>query len=393
IPTHNRPNLLARTLAALGRQSWPATGFEVLVVADACEDQTAAAVASHACRAPYHLELLSHDARSAAASRNLGAAGARGHVLLFLDDDVEPQPDLIGAHMAAVQPRTAVLGYSKPTLPANPALFQLEARRWWEDTFTEMARPGHRFTYRDFFSGNLSMFASLFREAGGFDTSFSGRLEDYELGFRLLKGGCRFHFERGAAGYHFDTQDLSQWLCRQRQEGAADVRMGHRHPELRSTRFLNFEQAPGRHLGRVRSLAFASLPLLERWGLRRRWRQIVATLREYEYWSGVAQETGGRRALAAWVQESPGVPSIAPDAPCVDVAALPADGELRRVLELGTAKGLRIALCGVELTGIPPQVGAEPLREIHVRSALAALQRTNFIPMAALRMAREQVLC
>jgi len=63
-----------------------------------------------------------------------------------------------------------------------------------------MARPGHRFSYHDFFSGNVSLPAAIFRRVGGFDEVIKVRLEDYELGIRLLKAGARFIFRRKPPG-------------------------------------------------------------------------------------------------------------------------------------------------------------------------------------------------
>ena len=58
IPTHNRSAVLAKNLAALERQTWPADRFEVLVVADSCRDDTADMVAACAMKSPYQLRLL-----------------------------------------------------------------------------------------------------------------------------------------------------------------------------------------------------------------------------------------------------------------------------------------------------------------------------------------------
>jgi GT2 family glycosyltransferase len=96
-----------------------------------------------------------------------------------------------------------------------------------------MARPGHRFSYRDFFSGNVSLPAALFRRVGGFDEAIKVRLEDYELGIRLLKAGARFIFSPEATGDHHENSDLELWLERVRKEGIATVQITRAHPELR----------------------------------------------------------------------------------------------------------------------------------------------------------------
>jgi GT2 family glycosyltransferase len=411
VPTHNRSAMLMKNLAALSHQSGPDIQFEVLVVADACHDDTAEMVTAYATQTPYRLCLLSHCARSAAATRNLGATNAQGRVLLFLDDDVVLQPGSVRAHVEAQRGNRVVLGYSKPVLPAKPSWWQYDARRWWQDTYRAMGQPGHRFTYRDFFSGNVSMPATLFHEAGGFDTSFTGRLEDYELGMRLLKVGARFRFVPEAIGYHYENSDLDLWLRRVRQEGAADVQIGQRHPELRTSLFGRLKGPRSRRKRILLKFAFAQpqrgdwlerlllhqTALYERLRLRGRWRRVVGLLRDYNYCRGVAATIGGQRAWAAWLQEAPVPPTVASSAPVVDMAAPPPPDVLQGVLEQATNTGLRLALEGVEVVAIPPQPGAEPLREEHLHRALQQLVERQFVPALALHLIRStrggSILC
>jgi glycosyltransferase involved in cell wall biosynthesis len=356
----------------------------------------------YASQMPYELRVFSHDARSAAATRNLGATQARGQTLLFIDDDVIAEPTLVQAHLQAQAPNTVILGYSKPVLPDNPSWYQRDARRWWEDTFYELGKPSHRFTYRDFFSGNMSLPAKLFHSVGGFDISFSGRLEDYELGLRLLKAGARFQFVPAAIGMHYDGTTLLTWVRRLRQEGVADIQIGQRHPEVRAMMFTNFEHTGGRWGRRLRRLAFAH-PLrgaklerfllwlantCERFHMRPLWRRIVGLLRKYNYWRGVAAAIEEQRALSAWLQEVPLPPAVAVHAPTLDVSALPSQEVLQVILERATELGLQVTLAGSEILALPPHPGAEPLRLEHIRGALSKLAQQQFVPALALHMAR-----
>src|SRR5687767_15044389 len=90
IPTHNRYAQLLKTLDALASQSWSLADMDVVIVADACEDDTVERALAYAALAPYRLRVFAHSARSAAKTRNYGAAQAMGTTLLFLDDDVLP---------------------------------------------------------------------------------------------------------------------------------------------------------------------------------------------------------------------------------------------------------------------------------------------------------------
>ena len=86
IPTHNRPQHLARTLQALMAQI--VGNFEVVVVADDCGAETFA-VLEHARQTPRVpvtiVECVEH---SAARARNRGLAATSGRNCLFLDTDI-----------------------------------------------------------------------------------------------------------------------------------------------------------------------------------------------------------------------------------------------------------------------------------------------------------------
>jgi len=401
IPTHNRAALLQRSLEAMTQQSLPPSCFEVIVVADACRDDTAAMVLASAARVPYRLALLGHTARSAAASRNLGATRAQGDWLLFLDDDVVAEPELVRQHWVARAENGISLGYSKPVFPIRATFWQLSARLWWEDRFRDIGRPGHRFSFRDFFSGNVSLPATLFRKVGGFDPSMVGRLEDYELGIRLLKEGTKFSFLPRAIGHHHESTDLEQWLGRLRQEGEADVLMGQRHPELRTMLFSSKEPTD-RRLRRLRRLAFdhprlgdwmnalfvRQTRLYERWRLRGLWFPLLGRLREYNYWRGVSAAIGHRRAFQDWLQEAPLPPAVAPDAPVHDLASSRTDAALAEVLDLGSRVGLRLLVDGSEVLALPPKPGCEPLRPPHLAALVSELAESELIPALALKWVR-----
>src|SRR5687768_13342222 len=84
IPAHNEEELLPATLDALKKQTY--RNFETIVVTNGCTDNTADAVRGK-CDQLFELE-----ERGLGPARNLGAARARGHLLLFLDADTILEP-------------------------------------------------------------------------------------------------------------------------------------------------------------------------------------------------------------------------------------------------------------------------------------------------------------
>jgi glycosyltransferase involved in cell wall biosynthesis len=87
IPAHNEEEFLPLTLDALNRQTYPR--FESIVVTNGCTDGTADAVRGR-CDQLFELE-----ERGLGPARNLGAAKARGELLLFLDADTILEPNAL----------------------------------------------------------------------------------------------------------------------------------------------------------------------------------------------------------------------------------------------------------------------------------------------------------
>ena len=87
IPAHNEEEFLPATLNALKKQNY--RHFETIVVTNGCTDRTADAVRGK-CDQLYELE-----ERGLGPARNLGAAKARGNLLLFLDADTILEPDAL----------------------------------------------------------------------------------------------------------------------------------------------------------------------------------------------------------------------------------------------------------------------------------------------------------
>jgi glycosyltransferase involved in cell wall biosynthesis len=182
IPTHNRSGILVQTLNSLAVQTVPADVYDVTVVADGCRDDTAARVRS--LTLPYAVRLIEQSPRGAAAARNRGAAEVSSPLILFLDDDMEAMPRLVAAHLEvhAQVWRGVVMGYfSAPRASQPDDIFLKSIDLWWNDHFSEMSSPGHRYTFRDVCTGNLSLPKELFQAAGCFDEAFIDKAgEDYD---------------------------------------------------------------------------------------------------------------------------------------------------------------------------------------------------------------------
>jgi GT2 family glycosyltransferase len=212
VPTYNRLNRLKQVLVHLEKQHYPLDRFEVVVVSDGSSDGTDAYLRS--LTTPLSLIAVTQPNRGVAAARNHGIQRATGDLVLFLDDDVVPAPQLIAEHVRlhAEQPdNLIVLG---PML--TPDDFVLSPWVRWEQamlTKQYQAMLAGRFkpTARQFYTGNTSLARAHLIAAGGFDEHFR-RAEDVELAYRLAQRGLRFVFSPDAIGYHYAERSFRSWM-------------------------------------------------------------------------------------------------------------------------------------------------------------------------------------
>jgi GT2 family glycosyltransferase len=155
VPTCARPDLLARCLAALDRQTIGRERFEVIVVDDG---------------ATRH---------GPAAARNRGWRRASAPIIAFTDDDTEPDADWLGKALSCFDDPAvdAVSGRIVMPLPGRP---------------TDYERDAQGLERAEFVTANCLVRKEVLERLGGFDEAF--RLpwrEDSDLHFRLLEGGFR----------------------------------------------------------------------------------------------------------------------------------------------------------------------------------------------------------
>jgi GT2 family glycosyltransferase len=309
IPTWNRPAPLRRLLSQLDAQTLPARDFEVIVVDDGSEPGVAQSL-SNLCP-QLTLRVLRQENAGPAAARHAGALEARGSLLVMLDDDMQVAPDFLEQHLAAHQDlrRVVVLGRirSDPALDSVPLFERWHARLL--DRKAERVRSGElalRGTL--LFTGNVSLRREDYLAAGGFDVTLA-QSEDIELGMRLEKSGIAFRFCEAAASLHDGgRRSVAQWRERARRYGACDLRIAHKHPDLReaSPWRLLFDVHPVTRaairaallwpaVGRLAAAAaIATALLIDRAGLERVAIALISAGYSLEYFRGVRETTPSR---------------------------------------------------------------------------------------------------
>jgi glycosyltransferase involved in cell wall biosynthesis len=233
IPTYNRRGSLAATLRALTSQVLMREAFEVVVSIDGSQDGTRELLVNF--RAPYKLVPIWFPNSGRATACNRGARFATGEIILFFDDDMEPDPHCLSAHLAAHQggARKAVLGPIPFSQEASPTPLLEFLRAKTDTVLKRLAQPDYKMRVRDFYSSNLSLPRDLFFELDGFDESF--RLygnEDVEFACRLARAGIPIIFNPRATARQQYLKDFRGLSRDNMDKGRTAVLLAMKHPEV-----------------------------------------------------------------------------------------------------------------------------------------------------------------
>ncbi len=236
IPTLGRLEKLELALERLARHG--ADGTEVIVVSDALDPAPARTAGAVTVGAPAGWRHLRAERPGASAARNAGWRASTAEVILFVDDDILADPDLVAAHVAAhaAEPdeRTGVLGDVRwaSWLRVTPFM------RWLDDGGLQFdfagLRDGDDVGWGRMYTANLSLKRGLLERLGGFDEeAFPYLYEDLDLARRARdSGGLVVRYRRAASAEHLGASTLDDWLGRVERLAAAERAFVARYPDV-----------------------------------------------------------------------------------------------------------------------------------------------------------------
>ena len=249
VPAYRKRAALALTLAGLERQDWPRHLLQVVVVDDGSEPPIEPPPGTSL---PLRVIRQPRRGFGLARARNTGVKAAEHDILVFLDADVIAEAGLIRAHARWHQAvgDALTMGFCAHVSPRKLTAAAIRERRgtvadllgarpsdpsWLE---RHMARTGdftsrHTDLFRAVTGNNFAISRSLWREAGGFDESFTRYGgEDTEFGWRVQTRGGLLVPVREAFGWH-----QGRWL-----DGREDKR---RHMRLQAEKLADLIPDPG----------------------------------------------------------------------------------------------------------------------------------------------------
>ena len=195
IPTYRRETVLVETLQYLLALSHPSAEILVLDQTEQHEPATATALRTMAdCGQIRWVQLAEPSIPKA---MNQGLLLATQAVVLFVDDDIKPEPGLLSAHLAAHSVHGDVIVAGRVIQP-------------WEEGVDLASETNFRFAgvrsawISEFMGGNFSVRRSIALALGGFDENFvrvAYRFEA-EFAYRFCASGRRIWFEPTACLHH-----------------------------------------------------------------------------------------------------------------------------------------------------------------------------------------------
>ena len=195
VPTYRREAVLVDTIEFL--LSLKPAPAEVLVIDQTERHEPATSAVLHSTSNAGAIRWIRLSEPSIPTAMNQGLLLATHDVVLFVDDDIRPEPELLSAHMAAHETHGDVIVAGRVIQP-------------WEEghdfsSATEFRFAGLRSGWiREFMGGNFSVRRSMALGVGGFDENFVRVAYRFEAEFahRFLASGRRIWFEPTACLHH-----------------------------------------------------------------------------------------------------------------------------------------------------------------------------------------------
>jgi glycosyltransferase involved in cell wall biosynthesis len=219
IPARNEGRRIANCLRSLREQSLASDRYEVIVVDDGSDDDTADVGRQNGAR------VIRQSRKGTAAARNRGIADARGEIILFTDADCIADPNWV-ERLSGPLERSAIHGTVGRIVTRQTHWLACFIQAELDERYSRMLQHEQV----DFINSGNCGFKRSILGAGGYDESFAW-IEDLELSFRLARSGNRMIFVQDAIVAHEHPQKLGVYLRRKFRYASFASMLYRRYPD------------------------------------------------------------------------------------------------------------------------------------------------------------------
>lgn len=248
IPTYNRKEILLKTLAGIEEQQGvnPAE-IEVIIVDDASSDGTEQYILGKKDTFSFSVQYCKQQHQGQGNARNLGMSKASGEIVLFIGDDIIPEPDCLKEHLRVhrkyPEPAIACLGFTTwhPEIKITPFMYFLEhggpqfnyPQLGKQKTIdSEIGLKEASFWY--FYTSNISLKRSLLQGHSFEPVYTSYGWEDIDFGYKLTKdASLRIFYNPAARSAHWHEINADSFEQRMLSIGKNARIFQKRYPEIR----------------------------------------------------------------------------------------------------------------------------------------------------------------
>ncbi len=253
IPTCNRAEILKKSLTYLLKMNAIET-CEIIIVDDGSNDHTGDIVHSYKKQAVVPISYIRQENQGPGIARNTGLDHAKYDTVLFIDDDVYPNKDLVIQHQQFLKK-----GYDvsqgillwHPSIE-NDRLVQFMEQRGMQFSY-DINKESKQINYLHIYTANLAVKKEDIVECGGFDQNLSEKryaFEDTAIAYRLYKKGRRMGLNKKAIALHYHPQTIKSIVNREYKVGFSAGILKTDYPEIfkrlnfdRIVRFPHFQAA------------------------------------------------------------------------------------------------------------------------------------------------------
>lgn len=254
IPTHNRAHILRLSLPPILKMKGIET-CELFIVDDGSTDSTHELLQNTRRQNPrLNITVLSQKNSGPGAARNTAVAASEMGRVLFIDDDVLPDPDLLSTHRDFLDKGFSVsqgILHWHPDIADSRVITFMESRKM-QFSF-DAVKPNDELSYLNIYTANLAVEKKVILTCGLFDDSLTAKryaFEDTALGFNIHQAGYRIGLNKKAVALHYHPLTEDELVGREYKVGYSAGILMDKYPKIaqnlrikQKTRFSGLQAA------------------------------------------------------------------------------------------------------------------------------------------------------